>query len=171
MCMGISSASNWTWNVSPFSAARNATKFHSETNNISQFLISFFTSFITAAIDYRYGYIFAGCTAASIPIVYFFLEEHQGRSLEEIETMYLLRVPPWKSSKWVAPEGEDLVTADALYLNRGASAINKQDAAGMEGEQRVEKLPEATDQHGIHDISGHGAEPEASGVRGASVSG
>lgn len=103
-------------------------------------------------------------------MVYFFLEEHQGRTLEEIETMYLLRVPPPKSSKWVAPEGEDLVTADKLFLDRGARTIRKQDAAGMEGEQRLEKLPSATDQHGIHDVSGTDV-PEASGVRGASVSG
>ncbi|CZT20974.1 related to MFS monosaccharide transporter [Ramularia collo-cygni] len=148
MCMGISSASNWIWN----------------------FLISFFTSFITASIDYQYGYIFAACCAVSIPVVYFFLEEHQGRTLEEIETMYLLHVPPPKSSKWIAPEGEDLVTADNLYLDRGARSIRKQDAAGMEGEQRLEKIPSATAEHGIHDVSGS-AVPESSGARGASISG
>lgn len=84
--------------------------------------------------------------------------------------MYLLRVPPYKSAKWVAPEGEDLVTADNMYLDRGARTIRKQDAAGMEGEQRLEHLPAATAQHGIHDVSGE-AVPEASGARGASVSG
>lgn len=84
--------------------------------------------------------------------------------------MYLLRVPPPKSSKWIAPEGEDLVQTDNLYLDRGARTIRKQDAAGMEGEQRLEKLPSATEHHGIHDVS-NSAVPEASGVRGASVSG
>lgn len=82
--------------------------------------------------------------------------------------MYLLRVPPPKSSKWVAPEGEDLVQTDNMYLGRGARTINKQDAAGMEGEQRLEKLPSANEHHGIHDISGS-AVPDVSGVRGASV--
>jgi len=92
MCMGLSSASNWIWN----------------------FLISFFTPFITSAIDFRYGYIFAACSFAAAPVVYFFLEEHQGRTLEEIDTMYVTRVPPRKSSKWVLPEGDDLETADAM---------------------------------------------------------
>jgi SP family sugar:H+ symporter-like MFS transporter len=90
--MGISSASNWIWN----------------------FLISFFTPFITAAIDFRYGYIFAACCFVSVPIVYFFLEEHQGRTLEEIDTMYVTHVPPRKSSKWQLPEGEEPLTADKV---------------------------------------------------------
>ncbi|KAF2161531.1 hypothetical protein M409DRAFT_69649 [Zasmidium cellare ATCC 36951] len=148
MCMGIASSSNWTWN----------------------FLISFFSPFITSAIDFQYGYIFAACSFIAIPIVYFFLEEHQGRTLEEIDTMYITHVPPWKSSKWEPPEGEDLVTADALFLSPGARQIRKADAAGMEGEQRVEDVPPPTDRHGVHDVSGTEI-PESSGVRGASVSG
>jgi SP family sugar:H+ symporter-like MFS transporter len=78
--MAMSTASNWTWN----------------------FLIAFFTPFITGAIDFRYGYVFAGCNFAAGIIVYFFVIEGQGRTLEEIDTMYLERVPPWRSSTWVA---------------------------------------------------------------------
>ncbi|USW58834.1 Putative major facilitator, sugar transporter, major facilitator superfamily [Septoria linicola] len=147
MCMGIASSSNWIWN----------------------FLISFFSPFITSAIDFQYGYIFAACCFISIPIVYFFLEEHQGRTLEEIDTMYITHVPPRKSSKWVPPTGEDLVTADGLYLTPGARGIRKADAAGMEGEQRVEALPPATEQHGIVEDD-DGVVPHASGVRGMSYS-
>jgi SP family sugar:H+ symporter-like MFS transporter len=36
-------------------------------------------------------------------LVYFFVMEGQGRTLEEIDTMYLTKVIPWKSNKWVAP--------------------------------------------------------------------
>jgi len=36
--MALSTASNWLWN----------------------FLLAFFTPFITEAIDFRYGYVFAG---------------------------------------------------------------------------------------------------------------
>lgn len=145
--MGISSASNWIWN----------------------FLISFFTPFITNDIDYRYGYVFAACCFTGAVVVYFFLCESQGRSLEEIDTMYIMHVPPTKSTKWQAPEGEDLVTADALYLEPGARNIRKANAAGMESGQQVEGVPPATEQHGIHDISGTGYEPEAAGIRGNSV--
>ena len=70
-----------------------------------------------------------------------------------------------KSSKWEAPEGEDLVTTDALFLSPGATDIRKDEAAGMEGEDRVEDVPAATAQYGIHDVSGTGYEAEASGAR------
>ncbi|KAJ5215441.1 uncharacterized protein N7498_001848 [Penicillium cinerascens] len=82
-CMGVATAANWTWN----------------------FLISFFTPFINSAIDFRYGYVFAGCCFAAIFIVFFFVNETQGRTLEEVDTMYVLHVKPWKSASWVAPEG------------------------------------------------------------------
>lgn len=78
-CIGIATASNWTWN----------------------FLISFFTPFISSAIDYQYGYVFAACNFVAVLVVYFFVCETQGRTLEEIDTMYVLRVKPWKSSQWV----------------------------------------------------------------------
>ncbi|TKA83462.1 hypothetical protein B0A55_00579 [Friedmanniomyces simplex] len=146
-CMGISSASNWIWN----------------------FLISFFTPFITSAIDYRYGYVFAACCFTGALVVYFFLCESSGRSLEEIDTMYIMHVPPTKSTKWVAPEGEDLVTADQLYLEPGARHIRKANAAGMETAHGREEVPAPTELHGIQDVSGSW-EPEASGVRGGSVS-
>ncbi|KAI2602488.1 general substrate transporter [Hypoxylon sp. NC1633] len=75
-CMALATASNWFWN----------------------FMISFFTRFITDAIDYFYGFVFAGCCAALIFIVYFFMIETKDRSLEEIDTMYLHRVNPIRSS-------------------------------------------------------------------------
>ena len=76
--MGLSTASNWTWN----------------------FLIAFFTPFITDSIDFRYGYVFAGCNFAAAVIVYFFLIEGQGKTLEEIDTLYIRHIAPWKSAKW-----------------------------------------------------------------------
>ncbi|KAL1987283.1 hypothetical protein VTN96DRAFT_4311 [Rasamsonia emersonii] len=80
-CMGIATASNWTWN----------------------FLISFFTPFISSAIDFQYGYVFAACSFTAALVVYFFVCETQGRTLEEVDTMYVEHVKPWKSSTWVAP--------------------------------------------------------------------
>lgn len=86
-CMAISTASNWLWN----------------------FLIAFFTPFITSTIDFRYGYVFAGCCLAAAAIVYFFLMESQGRTLEEVDTMYTLSVLPRKSGQYVGPETESPV--------------------------------------------------------------
>jgi SP family sugar:H+ symporter-like MFS transporter len=102
--MGIATSSNWTWN----------------------FLISFFTPYITGAIDYRYGYVFAACNFTGAIVVYFFVCETQGRSLEEIDTMYILHVSPRKSSKWKPPANEELVTADRLALTPGARGIRKE---------------------------------------------
>ncbi|KAI1770560.1 general substrate transporter [Hypoxylon cercidicola] len=85
-CMALATASNWFWN----------------------FMISFFTRFITDAIDYFYGFVFAGCCGALVVIVYFFVIETKDRSLEEIDTMYLLHVNPIKSAHWdgsKVPEG------------------------------------------------------------------
>ncbi|KAI9934831.1 hypothetical protein AWENTII_005638 [Aspergillus wentii] len=81
--IGIATAANWTWN----------------------FLISFFTPFISSSIDFAYGYVFAGCCFAGIFIVFFFVNETQGRTLEEVDTMYVLHVTPWKSASWEPPAG------------------------------------------------------------------
>ncbi|CAL5869739.1 uncharacterized protein PFLUO_LOCUS3969 [Penicillium psychrofluorescens] len=83
VCMGVATAANWTWN----------------------FLISFFTPFISSSIDFRYGYVFAACCFAAILVVFFFVCETKGRTLEEVDTMYVLNVKPWKSASWVPPEG------------------------------------------------------------------
>ncbi|KAK4190304.1 general substrate transporter [Podospora australis] len=76
--MAIATASNWLWN----------------------FLMSFFTRFITDAIGYLYGLVFAGCCLVLVLIVFFFLIESKDRGLEEIDTMYLLKVNPITSHKW-----------------------------------------------------------------------
>ncbi|GAB0136123.1 hypothetical protein EsDP_00004437 [Epichloe bromicola] len=76
-CMGLATASNWLWN----------------------FLISFFTRFITDEIDYLYGLVFAGCCAALVVIVFFFVIESKDRSLEEIDIMYVQKVNPIKSGQ------------------------------------------------------------------------
>ncbi|KAK0706645.1 general substrate transporter [Lasiosphaeria miniovina] len=78
--MAVATASNWLWN----------------------FLMSFFTRFITDAIGYLYGLVFAGCCFGLILIVFFFMIESKDRSLEEVDTMYLLKVNPITSHKWNA---------------------------------------------------------------------
>lgn len=164
MCMGLSSSSNWIWN----------------------FLISFFSPFITSAIDYSYGYIFASCCAIAIPLVYFCLEEHQGRGLEEIDTMYVMHVPPRKSARWVMHaqqlrRGEEELADELDLTTAGAGGIGKAEAAGMETDQRVESVggganggggvtppPPPTEFQGIRDADDEF--PVASGVRGMSYS-
>lgn len=120
-CMALATASNWLWN----------------------FLLSFFTPFITGAIDYQYGYVFAGCCFAGAAVVYFFVCESQGRSLEEIDTMYILGVKPWQSKDWVPPEGEELPNLDNTYLTPGARGINKKQEARVPENALMENVPES----------------------------
>jgi SP family sugar:H+ symporter-like MFS transporter len=117
-CMALSTASNWVFN----------------------FLISFFTPYITGAIDYRYGYIFAACCFTGAVVVFLFVCESHGRSLEEIDTMYILGVNPIKSAKWQPPVGEELPNIDNLYLTPGARGIRKRHEAGVPEEQRRENM-------------------------------
>lgn len=104
--------------------------------------------------------------------VYFFLPETSGRSLEEIDTMFLLEVKPWKSSKWTPTKGEDLITADKLRLNSGARDITKRrEGGGAESEQQEtirnqgqSGLPQTGNVSGTREYLGAGA-------RGNSVAG
>lgn len=92
---------------------------------IFNFFIGFATPFIERDIGFSYSYLFAGFNFIAVLVVYFFLPETAGRSLEEIDTMFLLEVKPWKSSKWTPPQGEDLITADRLRLSGGSRNILK----------------------------------------------
>jgi len=114
--MALATASNWIWN----------------------FLLAFFTPFITGAIDFRYGYVFAACNLVAAAIVYFFLIESATRTIEEVDTMYLIHVPPLKSSKWTTEMIEkELASSDGLHLARGGRKIEKRnqdtDAQQLEG--------------------------------------
>ncbi|CAI4063779.1 hypothetical protein SKDZ_08G1420 [Saccharomyces kudriavzevii ZP591] len=79
--MSIASACNWIWG----------------------FLISFFTPFITSAINFYYGYVFMGCMVFAYFYVFFFVPETKGLTLEEVNEMYEEHVLPWKSSQWIPP--------------------------------------------------------------------
>lgn len=117
--MGIATAGNWTFN----------------------FLIAFFTPFITADIDYRYGYVFAACNILGAVVVYFFVCESQGRTLEEIDSMYLSGVKPWKSKHWVPPEGETMGAADRSMLGMGKEGESGEGGVGeMPGHARREDV-------------------------------
>ncbi|KAF2136885.1 uncharacterized protein K452DRAFT_236750 [Aplosporella prunicola CBS 121167] len=112
-CMALATAANWLFN----------------------FLISFFSTFITDAIDYFYGLVFGGCCFALFWIVYFFMIESKGRSLEEIDTMYMLHVNPITSAKWDSSSlrQDGAPTTDQLYLANGGRRIVKDEEAGVGG--------------------------------------
>ncbi|KAL5410000.1 hypothetical protein PMIN04_010804 [Paraphaeosphaeria minitans] len=118
--MALSTASNWLWN----------------------FLLAFFTPFITGAIDFRYGYVFAGCNVLAGLVIYFFVIEGKGRTLEEIDTMYLLGVKPWESAKWVVPDPDELDPKMRRVLeetNPEIMAAAPRGSSGVDGSEKTEK--------------------------------
>lgn len=94
-----------------------------------------------------------------------------GRSLEEIDTMFLMEVKPWKSASWVPPKGEELLTVDHLRLNSGATQINKKRIAGQgEAEQQEsatrpgeEELPYVPIMSGRDNFLGRGVRGQSYG--------
>jgi SP family sugar:H+ symporter-like MFS transporter len=107
--MAVATAANWSFN----------------------FLISFFTTFIVNKIHYWYGLVFAVCCFCLFWIVYFFVIETKDRSLEEIDTMYILCVSPRTSASWdpksLGEEGMNNVNTDGLFLANGGTEVKKQD--------------------------------------------
>ncbi|CCF58563.1 hypothetical protein KAFR_0E04120 [Kazachstania africana CBS 2517] len=93
--MAVSTAANWMWG----------------------FLISFFTPFITGAINFYYGYVFMGCMCFAYFYVFFFVPETKGLTLEEVDDMYAEGVLPWKSANWVPPSrrGADYNADDLMH--------------------------------------------------------
>jgi len=71
--------------------------------------------------------VFAGCNFAAVLVVYFFVCETQGKTLEEIDTMYISKVKPWKSSKWVPPTSKDERLVDAKsYKGKGDGVLEQE---------------------------------------------
>ncbi|KAJ5780856.1 hypothetical protein N7457_006016 [Penicillium paradoxum] len=108
--MAMATASNWLWN----------------------FLIGFFTPFITDDIDFAYGYVFAGCLFFAVLVVYFFVLEGKDKTLEEMDMMYVMRVPPWQSSKWEPPAPEDQLTTDQLMDRKVAKKYHKKEESSAD---------------------------------------
>ncbi|KAJ5251189.1 hypothetical protein N7489_001599 [Penicillium chrysogenum] len=105
--MALATATNWLWN----------------------FLISFFTTFITKEIDFAYGYVFAGCLFVAIGVVYFFVIEGKGRTLEELDWMYVNKVVPWKSSNFEIPERhQDWIADENPYGRKSQGTLHAENA-------------------------------------------
>jgi len=114
VAMAFATASNWFWN----------------------FMLAFFTPFITGDIQYAYGYVFAGCNLAAFLVVYLFLMESRGKTLEEIDAMYLLHVNPIKSASFEFDEETKRnislnVNTDAMHLiGKGKNMKKANEALG-----------------------------------------
>ncbi|EEB09683.1 hexose transporter Ght6 [Schizosaccharomyces japonicus yFS275] len=94
-CSAVATSANWTLN----------------------FLISFFTPFITASIGFKYGYVFASCNVAAAFVIFFFAKETKGLTLEEINTLYTSGVKPWNSVAYAKSVVEKRMQEDNALQN------------------------------------------------------
>ena len=78
-----------------------------------------------------------------------------------------MEVKPWKSTKWTPPEGEDLITADKLMLNKGATGISKKQEFNLPQDQQVERPGEANLPH-VPIVTADSEHHMGAGVRGDS---
>lgn len=106
--MSVATAANWTWG----------------------FLISFFTTPITGAIHFSFGFVFFGCVVFGTIFTFLFVYETKGLSLEEVDQLYSSGVPAWRSSGWTPPSKHDMA------FTTGYAADAKPE------EERKEELPE-----------------------------
>jgi len=90
----------------PYKYRAIGTAFATSANWFWNFLLAFFTPFITGDIQYAYGYVFAGCNLAAAVLVFFFLIESNKRTLEEVDQMYIDGVRPIGSRNHVIPAEE-----------------------------------------------------------------
>lgn len=146
VAMAFATSANWFWN----------------------FMLAFFTPFITGDIDFMYGYVFAGCNLAAFVLVYFFLIESSGKTLEEVDAMYLLHVPPRKSGKFQFDDAtrDNLSTGintDAMFLETKNGMVQKKNEAGEGGVVQDEGLP--VQHNNITDLP-NGTHPTSSGATG-----
>ncbi|KAH8648160.1 MFS sugar transporter-like protein [Tricladium varicosporioides] len=158
VAMAFATSANWFWN----------------------FMLAFFTPFITGDIQFAYGYVFAGCNLAAFAVVYFFLIESSGKTLEEVDAMYLLHVNPIKSGKFQFDEetrrsiGGGGLGTDAMHLQGRGRKITKMNEAGEGGVLHKEGLdtegmasrpdgyPNVTDvSNGSHPVTSAGANGRA----------
>jgi SP family sugar:H+ symporter-like MFS transporter len=123
--MGLATSANWFWN----------------------FMLAFFTPFITGDIEYAYGYVFAGCNLAAFVVVFFFLIESSGKTLEEVDAMYLLHVNPIKSAGFQFDDetresiGGGQLGTDAMHLEGKGRKMRKMNEAGQGGVFHDEGTP------------------------------
>lgn len=100
----LATAGNWLGNCKLALCRTLPCPKHETELTPSTVLISFLTPFANAGISYNYGFVFAGCNIAGLLIVYFFMYESQGLTLENVDLMYSDRsVKAWNSRSWTPP--------------------------------------------------------------------
>ncbi|KAK6504554.1 hexose transporter hxt1 [Arthrobotrys musiformis] len=128
----FATAGNWSWN----------------------FLLAFFTPYITSSIGYRYGYVFAGCNLIGVLMVFFFYYESSNLTLEQVDEMYCDKdTKPWKSGSWV-PKGF-ASRREAAETEKERAVVDaglREDAAHIENTNRNGSMDTHTTKESVNAI-------------------
>ncbi|GAQ05629.1 hypothetical protein ALT_2950 [Aspergillus lentulus] len=142
-----------TWGPTVWAIVAELIRRDTAPNWLWNFLIGFFTPFITGDIDFAYGYVFAECLFAAVVIVYFCVLEGKGKTFEEMDMMYVMRVPAWNRSKWVPPPPEHRITT--------AQALDRRTAVGIDRAESSDKQDADSDGGHHQHIDDSGAGPSS----------
>jgi len=99
-------------------------------NWLANFMISFLTPLADAGISYAYGYVFVGMNLFGAALVYFFLYETEGLTLEAVDIMYSdPKVNARNSKDWVPAGYRDRKTRIDEYFADDATRVGSEDLA------------------------------------------
>ncbi|KAJ5899831.1 General substrate transporter [Penicillium taxi] len=59
--------------------------------------------------------------------LFIYSSSRERKTLEEVDMMYVIHVPPWKSSEWTPPEPQHQLTTSQLMDRRLVEGHDKQD--------------------------------------------
>ncbi|EEY22411.1 high-affinity glucose transporter ght2 [Verticillium alfalfae VaMs.102] len=121
-------------------------------NWLGNFMIAFLSPLADAGIGYAFGYVFVACNLAGALVVWFFLYESRGLSLENVDRMYGQKdVKPWNSNKWVPPGYLTRETRDEATFRRASAARGSvaHTSSDVEKEKRHDDSPSESHHEGM----------------------
>ncbi|CRK18702.1 hypothetical protein BN1723_011666 [Verticillium longisporum] len=121
-------------------------------NWLGNFMIAFLSPLADSGIGYAFGYVFVACNLAGALVVWFFLYESRGLSLENVDRMYGQKdVKPWNSNKWVPPGYLTRETRDEATFRRASAARGSvaHTSSDVEKEKRHDDSPSESHHEGM----------------------
>ena len=65
--------------------------------NILNFAVTFTVPYLLDAIGSKVGFVYGSISTVCLVLIFFFVPEMTGRSLEEIDEMFESKIPAWRS--------------------------------------------------------------------------
>ena len=113
-------------------------------------MIGFLTPYADSGIGYAFGFVFFGCNFVAAAIVYFFLFETKGLSLENVDIMYSdQNLSARTSKKWVPAGYFSRNERDDSYWERRHSAVAANGGAPRSVEEKYGDKDDSSPERGM----------------------